>query len=96
MNHVRQQNKAVTTIKERETRKTEIERNTHKPLMSMSGGFFFFLVVNDLSVEVEERWRRVRDRYRDIDRDKERGRERQRERERERDTEVYTFFGFRN
>ena len=27
MNHVRQQNKAVTTIKERETRKTEIERS---------------------------------------------------------------------
>ena len=92
MNHVRQQNKAVTTIKERETRKTEIERNTHKPLMSMSSGFFFFLVVNDLSVEVEERWRRVRDRYRDIDRDKERGRERQRERERERDRGIHFFW----
>ena len=73
MNHVRQQNRAVTTIKERETRKIEIERNTHKPLMSVSDGcfffffffFFVFLVVDDLLVEVEERWRRVRDRDRD-------------------------------
>ena len=42
--HVRQRNRAGSTTKERKTRKIEIERNTYKPLMSVSGRrcFFFF------------------------------------------------------
>ena len=57
--HVRQRNRAGSTTKERKTRKIEIERNTYKPLMSVSGRrcFFFFLAASDLSVEVEEWWR---------------------------------------
>ena len=42
--HVRQRNRAGSTTKERKTRKIEIERNTYRPLMSVSGRrvFFFF------------------------------------------------------
>ena len=82
--HVRQQNRAGSTTKERKTRKIEIERNTYKPLMSVSGScvFFFFLAASDLSVEVEE-WRREREREK-----------RAETRERESQTYyVYTFFG---
>ena len=40
--HARQRNRAGSTTKERKTRKIEIERNTYKPLMSVSGRRFFF------------------------------------------------------
>ena len=87
MNHVRQQNRAVTTIKERETRKIEIERNTHKPLMSVSDGCFFFFFFFFFSFFGCRRptcggGRAVE--------------ESERQRQRQRELEVYTFFEFRN
>ena len=91
MNHVRQQNKAVTTIKERETRKTEIERNTHKPLMSMSGGFFFFF---GCQRPICGGGRKVEESERQIQRHRQRQREWEGEtkRERERERQRYTLF----
>ena len=82
--HVRQQNRAGSTTKERKTRKIEIERNTYKPLMSVSGScvyFFFFFgcqrpICGGVRVAKREREKRAETRERESQR-----------------YYVYTFFG---
>ena len=65
--HVRQQNRAGSTTKERKTRKIEIERNTYKPLMSVSGScvFFFFFFFFWLPATYLWRWKSGEERERE-------------------------------